>query len=337
MALSLLLLVGALLFVRSFHKLLTTEAGFKPEDVLAVQIDLGKASYREAQRLSVCRNLTERLSAIPGVVSAAQVGFPPVSGSGWDNTIGPESAPAAGSNKQAWFNRASPGYFKTMGIGLLAGREFNNEDRLTSAKVAIVNEEFARKYFHGVNPVGHTFHLEQTAGKAEPLFQIVGLVRNTKYYDLKEEPRPIGFFPVAQDEHPWTGMSVVLRITGSPGPIIRGAKTAIAGVSSSISLQIRPFSAQLADSMRGDRAMAILSGAFGALAALLATLGLYGVMSYMVARRRKEIGVRMALGADGRRVVQIVLKEAALLLAVGLAVGVALSLWAAQLAQKLLF
>jgi putative ABC transport system permease protein len=336
-ALSLLLLVGALLFVRSFHKLLTTDAGFRPEDVLVVGIDFGKASYPEAQRLSVCRNLTDRLSAIPGVVSTAQVGFPPVGGSGWDNTIGPEGAPAAGSNKQAWFDRAGPGYFKTMGIGLLAGREFNDQDRVNSEKVAIVNEEFARKYFHGVNPVGHTFHLEQGAGKAEPLFQIVGFVRNTKYYDLKENFKPLGFFPAAQDEHPGSGTNIVLRIAGVPGPIIKSVKTAISGVSSSISVQVKPMSEQLTDSMRGERAMAILSGAFGSLAALLATLGLYGVMSYMIARRRKEIGIRMALGADRRRVVQLVLKEAVLLLAVGLAMGVALSLWAGQVAEKLLF
>ena len=203
--------------------------------------------------------------------------------------------------------------------------------------MAIVNEEFARKYFHGINPVGHTFHLEQGAGKPEPLLQIVGLVRNTKYYDVKEEFKPLGFFPVAQDEHPGPGMNVVIRLAASPGPIIRGAKTAIAGVSSSISMQIKPLSAQLADSMRGDRAMAILSGVFGALAAFLATLGLYGVMSYMVARRRKEIGVRMALGADRRRVIQLVLKEAVLLLAIGLPTGAALSLWTAELAHKLLF
>jgi ABC-type antimicrobial peptide transport system permease subunit len=129
----------------------------------------------------------------------------------------------------------------------------------------------------------------------------------------------------------------MLRIAGSPSLVIRSAKTAIAGVSSSLSVQAKPFSEQLADSMRGDRAMAILSGAFGALAALLATLGLYGVMSYMIARRRKEIGVRMALGADRRRVVQLILKEALLLLAVGLVMGVPLSLWAGQVAEKLLF
>lgn len=336
-ALSLLLLVGALLFVRSFHKLLTTDAGFKPEHILAATIDFGKASYPEAQRLSFYRTVLEHLAAIPGVASAAQVGFTPVSGSGWDSSIGPDGAPAAGSNKSAFFNRASPGYFKTMGIGLLAGREFDEHDTVNSAKVAIVNEEFARKYFHGVNPVGHTFHLEQGAGKPEPLFQIVGLVRNTKYYELKEEFRAIGFFPVAQDEQPGPGMNVVLRVAGTPGPIIKSAEQVIGGINRSISVQIKPFSEQLLNSVRGERAMAILSGAFGSLAALLATLGLYGVMSYMTARRRKEIGVRMALGADRRRVVQLVLKEAVLLLAVGLAMGVALSLWAGKLAEKILF
>ncbi len=336
-ALSLLLLVGALLFVRSFQKLLTTDAGFKPENVLAVGIDFGKAPHPEGQRLNVYRNLTDRLSAIPGVVSAAQVAFTPVGGAGWDNSIGPDGAPAAGSNKQAWFDRASPGYFKTMGIGLLAGREFNDQDTLNSAKVAIVNEEFAHKYFHGVNPVGHTFHLEQGAGKPEPLFQIVGFVRNTKYYDLKEQFKPLGFFPVAQDDHPGSGINVVLRIAGAPGPIIKGARAAIAQVGSSFSVQVKPMTEQLGDSMRGDRAMALLSGAFGSLAALLATLGLYGVMSYMVARRRKEIGIRVALGADRLRVVQLVLKEAILLVTIGLAIGVALSLWAAQVTEKLLF
>jgi predicted permease len=336
-ALSLLLLVGALLFVRSFQKLVTTDAGFRAENVLAVGIDFGKASYPEGQRLNVYRNITERLSAVPGVVSVGQVGFAPVGGAGWDNSIGPENAPAAGSNKQAWFNRAGPGYFKTMGIGLLAGRDFNGQDRLNSAKVAIVNEEFARKYFHGVNPVGHTFHLEQGAGKPEPLFQIVGLVRNTKYYDLKEDFKPLAFFPVAQDEHPGSGMNAVLRIAGSPGSVSRGAEAAIAQEDSSLSVQVKPMSEQLSDSMRGERAMAILSGAFGSLAALLATLGLYGLMSYMIARRRKEIGIRMALGADRRRVVQLVLKEVILLVGVGLAMGVALSLFAARAAEKLLF
>ncbi len=162
-------------------------------------------------------------------------------------------------------------------------------------------------------------------------------MRNTKYYDLKEEFKPLGFFPIAQDEHPGSGRNVVLRIAGPPGPVINASKTAIAGISSSLSIRTKLFSDQLADSVSGERAMAILSGAFGTLAALLATLGLYGVMSYMIARRRKEIGVRMALGADRRRVVQLVLKEAVLLLGVGMLIGVPLALGVGQLAEKLLF
>jgi predicted permease len=260
-----------------------------------------------------------------------------VSGSGWDQSVGPDGAPAGGSGKQAWFDRAAPGYFKTMGTGLLAGREFNDHDTLGSAKVAIVNEEFAREYFAGANPVGHSFHIDASAGQPEPLFQVVGLVRNTKYQEVKEDVKAIGFFPIAQDEHPGSSANFVLRIAGAPGPIIAQAKSVVAGMSPAIGIQFRTISEQLDDSIRSDRAMAILSGGFGLLATLLATLGLYGVISYMVARRRKEIGVRMALGADNRRIVRLVLKEALLLVVVGLVTGIVVSLWAAQLAGALLY
>jgi predicted permease len=224
-----------------------------------------------------------------------------------------------------------------MGTRLLAGREFNEHDTLSSTKVAIINEEFAKKYFGGANPVGHTFHLEVGAGKQEPLFQIVGLVANTKYYSLQEDFRPIGFFPIAQDETPGPGADFVLRIAGSPGSVIKRAKAVVAAMSPSISIQFRPFSEQIKESLLRERLMATVSGAFGFLAALLATLGLYGVIAYMVARRRKEIGVRMALGADRPRVVRLVLREAMLLLTIGLAAGIVLSLWAGQAAATLLY
>lgn len=336
-ALSLVLLVGSFLFVRSLHHLLTADPGFASEGVLQVGIDFSKAPYAKEQRLNIYRDLTERLSAIPGVVSTAQVGFTPVSGSGWNNSVGPDGAPAAESKKNAFFNRASPGYFRTMGTRLLAGREFNEHDTLSSTKVAIINEEFAKKYFGGANPVGHTFHLEVGAGKQEPLFQIVGLVANTKYYSLQEDFRPIGFFPIAQDETPGPGADFVLRIAGSPGSVIKRAKAVVAAMSPSISIQFRPFSEQIKESLLRERLMATVSGAFGFLAALLATLGLYGVIAYMVARRRKEIGVRMALGADRPRVVRLVLREAMLLLTIGLAAGIVLSLWAGQAAATLLY
>jgi putative ABC transport system permease protein len=336
-ALSLVLLVGALLFVRSLNNLLTTDAGFKAEGVLAVGLDFARAQYPKERRQSVYRELHDRLAALPGVVSAAQVWFTPVSGSGWNNDIGPDGATAAASGKQSYFNRIGPGYFRTMGTSLVAGREFDDHDTLSSPKVAIVNEVFARKFFGGVNPVGHTFHMEAEAGKPEPLIQIVGLVKNTKYYELREDFLAIGFFPIAQDDDPGPGATFVMRVAGSPSGLMRSVKTAVTAVSPAMGIEFQSFSAQLQESLLRERLMAILSGGFGLLAGLLATLGLYGVIAYMVARRRNEIGVRMALGADRARVIRLVLREAMLLLGVGLTAGIIIALWAGRAAATLLF
>jgi putative ABC transport system permease protein len=336
-ALSLVLLVGALLFVRTLRNLLTTEAGFNAEGVLTVGLDFGRAQYSKERRPVVYRELYDRLSALPGVVSTAQVWFTPVSGSGWNNDIGPDGTTAAASGKQSFFNRIGPGYFHTMGTRLLAGREFNERDTLSSPKVAIVNEVFAHKFFGGANPVGRTFRMEAQAGKPEPLIQIVGMVKNTKYYELREDFLPIGFFPVAQDDDPGAGATFVLRVAGSTGNLLSAIKSAVAGVNPAIGIEFRSFSAQLQESLLRERLMATLSGGFGLLAGLLATLGLYGVIAYMVARRRNEIGLRIALGANRGRVIRLVLREAMLLLAVGLVAGVFIALWAGRAAATLLF
>ncbi len=165
----------------------------------------------------------------------------------------------------------------------------------------------------------------------------MGVVKNTKYYDLREDFVPIGFFPVSQDDEPGPSTTFVLRVKGSPGELMTAVKTAVAEVSPSIGIEFRSFSEQLAESLLRERLMATLSGGFGLLAALLATLGLYGVIAYMVARRRNEIGVRIALGADRGRVIRLVLREALLLLGVGLAVGVVLALWAGRAAATMLY
>jgi putative ABC transport system permease protein len=224
-----------------------------------------------------------------------------------------------------------------MGTPVIAGREFNEGDTLSSPQVAIVNELFAAKFFNGANPVGRTFHRQVEKGKQEPLFQIVGLVKNTKYYQLREDFLPIGFFPVAQDDDPGAGATFVLRITGSVGEVMGHVRRAVAEVNPAISIDFRLMSKQLGESLLRERLMATLSGGFGFLAGLLATLGLYGVISYMVARRRKEIGVRIALGADRGRVIRLVLREAILLLMVGLGIGALLASWAGRAASTLLF
>lgn len=336
-ALSLALLAGALLFVRSLNNLMTTDAGFRGEGIVTVAVDFSRAQYPKEQRLAVHRQLREALAAVPGVVSIGQIMMTPVSGSGWDNAIGPDGKTAAGSGTNAWFNRVGPEYFKTMGTRLIAGRDFDQRDTLASPKVAIVNEEFARKFFDGANPVGRTFHLEADAGKPETLFQIVGLVQNTKYYELREDFRPIGFFPIEQDERLGTEPVFAMRVAGSPGALINAARNTIAAVNPAMGIEFRSFSKQLEESLLRERLMARLSGAFGALAALLATMGLYGVISYMAARRRNEIGVRIALGADRGRVIRLVLREAALLLAAGIPVGLLLAIGAGRAASSMLY
>jgi putative ABC transport system permease protein len=336
-ALSLVLLVGALLFVRSLRNLLTTEAGFRAEGILTVNVDFARAQYPKERRMGVYRELHDQLAAIPGVVSAAQVWFTPVSGSGWNNDVGPDNTTAAASGKLSFCDRVGQGYFRTMGTSLVAGREFDDRDTLSAPKVAIVNEMFARKFMGGGNPVGRTFHLEAEAGKPEPLFQIVGLVRNTKYYELREDFLPIAFFPITQDDDPGPGATFVLRVAGSPGGLTNAVKTTLANFSPAIGVQFQSFSAQVEESLLRERLMATLSGGFGLLAGLLATLGLYGVIAYMVARRRNEIGVRIALGADRSQVIRLVLREALLLLAFGLTAGIVIALWAGRAAATLLF
>jgi predicted permease len=335
-ALSLVLLVGALLFVRSLQKLLAVDPGFQSEGILAVSLDLRRPNYPQERRPVVYRDLLERVSTRPGVLSAAQVGMTPMRG-GWNQTVRPEGAGSSESGKNAWFNRVSPGYFRTMGTTLIAGRDFDERDTLTSPKVAIVNEAFAKTFFGGANPVGHSFRYEASAGEQDPVFQIVGLVKNTKYYELREDPREIGFFPIAQEPRPGAGANYVIRVAGSMGEVMRNVTGAVGEVSPAIGIEFTPLSRQIKDSLMRDRLMATLSGSFGLLAGLLATLGLYGVISYMVARRRNEIGVRIALGADRSRVIGMVLREAGVLLAVGIGVGLLLAVGAARAATTLLF
>jgi hypothetical protein len=224
-----------------------------------------------------------------------------------------------------------------MGTAVVDGRDFDDRDTLWSPKVAIVNQAFARKFFGGANVVGRTFHVEAPAGKPDPQYQIVGVAKNTKYYELREEFLPIAFLPMAQDDDPGANATFVLRTRGSVGGAMREVTRAVAEVSPAIDVQFRSFSEQLQESLLREKLMATLSGGFGLLAGLLATLGLYGVIAYMVARRRNEIGLRIALGADGGRVIRMVLREAGVMLAVGLVIGGLLAVWAGQTATTLLY
>ncbi len=334
-ALSLVLLVGAFLFVRSLQKLLEIQPGFRPEGIIAVTLDLKPAHYSKERLPEIYRELLERVKTRTGAASAAQVWWTPVSGAGWDGNVWAEGPSAA--HIESNFLRAGPGYFKTMETGFLAGRDFDDRDRLGAPKVAIVNEVFAQRVFGGQNPVGRSFRVQGGAGEPDALYQVIGLVRNTKYGELREDFQPISFLPVAQEDVPGPDATYVLRTSAPVAGVFRAATAAIAEVHPGIGIQFSILSTQLKESLMRDRLMAALAGAFGVLAGLLAVLGLYGVIAYMVARRRNEIGVRVALGAGRGSVIQLILREAALLLAIGLAVGTGLALWAARAATSMLY
>jgi predicted permease len=334
-SLSLVLLVGALLFVRSLQNLLTVDTGFRAGGVVAVGMDLRPARYSKERRPLAYRELLQHVSARPGVVSAAQVDITPVSGSSWNEKVRMDGK--LGESRNSNFNRVGPGYFQTMGVGLLSGRDFDGRDSATSPKVAIVNEVFVRQFFNNANPIGRTFHVEGEAGKPDPVYEVVGVVRNTKYFELREDFVPISFMPMAQKPDPEEETTLVVRTAGPMGDALTGVKAAVAEVHPEIGIEFRVLTTQLEESLTRERLMATLSGAFGLLAGFLATLGLYGVIAYMVERRRNEIGVRMALGAGRAQVVRLVLREAGLLLVAGLVVGTGLSLWAGRAASSMLF
>lgn len=300
-----------------------------------MDVDLARLGCNQDRCVAVFRDVRQHLAGQPGVVSAAQVALAPVSGSGWNEQV---RLSAGEAGKSSMFNAVGPAYFRTLDIGFLAGRDFDERDSRTAPKVAIVNQAFARQFFGGRNPVGRTFNVLEDVGKQDTVYQIVGLVRNTKYYDPREAFSPIAYLPAAQPGGPpGTGTTFVLRTATPMGGIMTGVKAAVAGVNPAIQIEFHVLSGYVRDSLLRERLMATLSGAFGFLAVLLATTGLYGVIAYMVARRRGEIGVRIALGAGPVRVIRLVLGEAVLLLVGGLAAGVALTLLAGRAATSLLF
>ena len=334
-ALSLVLLVGALLFVRSLRNLLTLDAGFREDGVLIAGVDISRLNYSKERRAALYEELLKRLRATPGVQDAATTQIVQLSGNGWNEPIeipGQQSK----DHPEPWFNRVSAGYFSTMGTPLLAGRDFDDRDTTGAPEVAIVNEKFSAKFLGGANPIGKEFRVLKGPGEPQYVYRIVGIVKNSKYIELREDFPPTVFVAASQNEEPDVGQWFIVRSDTSPGLLMPQLKRAIL-VSPGISLTFQMFKTQIRESLLRERLMATLSGFFGFLAAMLATVGLYGVISYMVARRRNEIGLRIALGADRGDVLRLVMREAGLLLILGLILGTALSFAAARAATSLLY
>jgi predicted permease len=335
-AISLLLVVGALLFSGTLRKLLTVDAGFQQNGVLLADIDFRRVQVPVEGRIAFKQQLLDKLRALPGIDGVAEVQILPLSGDSTSNSVwvdGPESA----SKVEVYFNWISTGYLKTMGMPLLAGRDFQAGDTASGPRVAIVNQSFARKLGLGDNPVGKRFRRESTPSEPEIPVEIVGLVHDSKYNNLREEFLPIVFLSTGQDANSRTGAQLVIRSSAPLETAIAQVRAAIAGISGEITMDFESFSSAIAEGLIRERLMATLSSFFGILAALIAAIGLYGVMSYLVARRTNEIGVRIALGANRSQILSLVLRQSAGLLAVGLAAGTILAIAAAQTVKSMLF
>jgi predicted permease len=336
-ALSLVLVVGALLFVRSLRNLVTLDAGFVQENLVIATLDYRRSGIPDTGTKPAFTQMLERVRQIPGVEDAAQVWNVPVSGNFSNRNLVIDGVTR---KENVNFNWISERYLRTMRSNLLAGRDFDQRDQgalPTSPRPAMVTTSFARVFFNGQNPVGKVFQIDEAPGLPRPVYEIVGFAQDSAYENLKDPFEPLVYLPAAHNERPMSTLRVVVRTALPPANVTSAITAAAREAHPAIIVSYQTMAEQITESLLRERLMATLSGCFGALAAIIAMIGLYGVMSYSVARRRNEIGIRIALGADRRDVVRLIMREAIVLLAAGLIVGTVSALAAAQSARALLF
>ena len=319
-ALSFLLLFGAGLFVRSLQKLKATDTGFHDMDNLVTfQLSPALNGYDSPRTVHFYQELLDNIRATAGVKSAAFVSVPLLHGDEWDSTTSVEGHEAKdGEDMQAFMNALSPGYFETMGTPILAGRDFDRRDIKDESRVVIVNESFARHYFGNKSAIGR--HIGRGGGPGTKFnIEIVGVAADTLYEGPREGVRRQVFVPNWGNG----GVAFYVRTRLGPASAYAAIKSEVKKLDPSMPVyELKTLGGQLDETLLTERLIALLSAGFGLLATLLAAIGLYGVMAFVVVRRTKEMGVRMALGARPGSVIWLVMKEVLLLLTIGLAIGV---------------
>ena len=337
-ALSLLLLFGAGLFVRTLKNLEDLDPGFTRQNVLLFSVDATKSGYKAADVAPVYQRLLERFEAIPGVRSASLSTMAPITGGGGeDSEVWVEGyTPRASEDMTVYLNAVGPRYFETIRTPILLGRDFGPRDSGSTGKVAIINQAMARYFFGNVNPIGRRFGWGRAGGANRQEFEIVGVVKDSKYESLRETVPRIAYLDCFQS--PLGGMTFVVRTLVRPAALAPQIRLEILAIAKD--LRIGSFSTleeHVDRSLGQERLMATLSALFGALAVLVASVGLYGIMAYAVARRTSEIGIRMALGAQQADVLWMVLRETLAMVAIGLAIGVLAALASSRVISSQLF
>jgi putative ABC transport system permease protein len=335
-ALSLLLVVTAGLFLRTFATLGRIPLGFDPQNRIVAEIDLQPGGIDASQRAALLDRLVDGVRGVSGVSAAAVSAITPVSGRSRNNWIGSSASPPADRRMMTWINSTTPGWFATMGIPLLLGRDFDATDGSGGVAVAIVNQSFAMRFLAGSPPVGQTVTIGGPKGGTSYL--VVGLVGDAVYRSPREGLMPTLYLPLSQGPQvpSWVAMTVATG-GGARPTVARDVVAALTRVEPRVAVTVRTYGQLLDATVTQERLVAVLSSFFGGLALLLAGIGVYGMVTHAVRTRQSELGVRLALGAGPRAVVQLVLRRTALLIAVGIALGVAGALWAVGFVDTLLF
>lgn len=336
-ALSLPLLIGATLLVRSLQNLQQENAGFDRDDVLLVQVSPRQSGYKLDQLPRLYQELLDRISTVPGVQSATLASYSPISGTSHSSNISIQGhTPRPGQNMDVQLNRVAARFFETLRTPVLIGRAIGPQDTDAAPKVAVISESFGREFFPGQNPVGKRFNF----GSPDQFdFEIVGVAGDAKYNNLRERPPRMVFVPLLQTtgQERYAGQ-LIIRSAGDGRIVVANVRRAIAEVDKTLPiLDVTTLRERISQSLNQERTVSRLSSLFALLALLLASFGLYGLMAYTVARKTSEIGIRIALGAGRRHVVALVLGQGMRIVATGLVIGLAAALALTRALSTLLF
>jgi predicted permease len=346
-AASLLMLLGAGLFLRTLHNLMQVDLGFDTRSLVSFDLDPGLNGYQPGTTKQFVGTLLERLNATSGVSGASLSGIRLLEGNNWTSSVTIEGYHAGVEEDMGQHcNTIGPGYFRAMGIPVLKGREFDARDvtriptgrrpEETTFAAVVVNERFARKYFGDEDPVGRRIGFGDDPNTPTPM-QIVGVVANAKYSEVRDDPPQQLYFPYLADDTPG-GFTMYVRSSLRPDAALSAARDVLRQLDPNLPLtEPRTLEQQLQGALSRERLMATLCSAFGAMATLLAVIGLYGVMAYTVSRRTREIGVRMALGADAGHIRWMVIRESLLLTAAGLVLAAPVAWWLGRLVASQLY